>query len=271
MRRWAVLLLMVAASILSWAQTPDCASLTEQAFEMSGMNRELDQATQRFASDDFWRQFNTGSQDGGKVAGIVQSALRKNFDGPSLKKDLLHRVLTRCSTEQMSQAIQEMQTPFVARMMHLEAAAYTPEGQERIQKYLRVMQIAPPPDWQLETADAFDQKAGMTSFSVDAIVAVQRGMMTGLGAPPEAIAELKDQRKLLKVQIENTVLASIILTYNGVSKSDLSKYGDELSSGPLKWYHDTVRKSFMEILAEHATTMGQEIKDAVLTSRASGQ
>ena len=262
---------MVAGAMLSWAQTPDCASLTQQAFEMSGVNQQIDQMAQIFSSEDFLRQLEANSQDGGKAASIFTSILRKNLDGPSLKKDLMQRFLTRCSTWQISPAIQEMQTDFVARMLKLEADVYTPEGQERIQKYARIMQIAPPPDWQLENADAFDQKAGITEYTVDYLLAVKRGILTGMGAPPDVVAQLKEQRKLLKVQIENGILASIILTYNGVSKADLAKYGNELSTGPLRWYFDTVHKSLVEILLERSTAIGHDIKDAVLASREAGQ
>jgi hypothetical protein len=183
----------------------------------------------------------------------------------------MQRFLTRCSTWQIGPAIQEMQTDFVAGMLRREADNYTPEGQERIHKYARIMEIAPPPDWQLENADAFDQKAGITEYTVDYVLAVKRGILTGIGAPPDVVAQVKEQRKLLKVQIENGILASIILTYNGVKKADLAKYGDELSTGPLKWYFDTVHKSFVEILLERSTAVGRDIKDAVLASREAAQ
>jgi hypothetical protein len=261
------LLFVVLISMLTWAQTPDCASLTQQALEISGVTQELDQMAQTIGSDDYLRQMAGGKADRADFKTVFEPTMRKNLDGPSLKKELLRRVVARCKPEQMSQAIQEMQSPFVNRMLQLEAARYTPEGQEKIKKYMRIIQIAPPPDSQLDSANAFDRKVGVTDFTVDYLFAVTRGMLKGAGAPDDVLTQMQEHRKQMKAQIQGTILASILMTYSDVSKPDLAQYGDELSSGSLKWYYDAVHQSFVEMLELRSEAIGQDIRAAALAKR----
>jgi len=267
MKRLAGLSFVFLASMLVWSQTPDCASLTHQALEISGMNQEIDVMAQMVTSDDYLRQITAGREDGADFASIFKPIMRKNFDGTSLKKELQHRVVARCSVEQMGKAIQELQTPLVTRMLKLEADRYTPEGQERIKKYMRIIQIAPPPDSQLSTADAFDQRVGVTDFTVNYLLAINRGILSGAGVPEEVIGQLEERRKQMKAQIQGAVLASILMTYTGVDKADLTKYGEQLSSGALKWYYDAVHQSFLEMLEERARAIGEDVKAVAIAKR----
>lgn len=268
MKRFAGLLLIALASISSRAQTPDCTALAQQALEMSGMNREIDAVAQLFSSDDFISQMTADKPNGPDFAAVIKPIMTKTFNGPTLKKDLLRRVVARCRVDQMNQAVQEMQTALIARMLQLEAARYTPEGQEKIKKYMKIIQIAPPPDSQLEQADAFDRKVGVTEQTVDYLFAMTRGILGGAGAPPDLLSRLQERRKQLTAQLSGTTLASILLTYSGVSKPDLERYADKLSSGPMKWYYDTVHKSFLEVVEQRAEEIGHDIKSAVTVNRA---
>ncbi len=268
MKAFANLSFLALACVLAHAQNQDCPSLSQQALALSGMNQQVDAIGQMALSDEYFEQIAAGGKSDPEVAAVVRPVIRKDLDAASLKKDLLRRVVARCKPEPMKQAVAEMQTALVARMLQLEAAQYTPEGQEKIRKYMRMIQIAPPPDSQLDSADAFDRKAGVTDFTVNSLLAVTRGMLKGAGAPDSLASQLQENRKQIKAQIQSTVLASILLTYSGVNKADLAKYADELSSGPLKWYYDAVRQSFVEMLEERAEAMGQDIKAAAMAKRA---
>ena len=264
MKRLLALFLVVLASMFAAAQTRDCAAMTQQALELSGVNQDIDVMAQMVVSDDYLRQITAGKEDGSDFAAIFKPIMRKNLDGPSMKKELQRRVVARCKPEQMEHALQELQSPFVAHMLELEASRYTPEGQEKIKRYMRIIEIAPPPDSQLSSADAFDEKVGVTEFTVDYLIAVNRGILTGAGAPPDILTQLQEHRKQMKARIQGLVQASILITYTGVNKADLAKYGQELSSGPLKWYYDMVHQSFLEMLEQRARAIGQDVKAATV-------
>lgn len=255
--------LLIVTSVWSWGQAPDCASLSRQAMEMSGINLQIDAMGKTALSDEYFEQLAAGNNNGPEFAAVLKPIVRKHLDGDLLKKDLLSRMVARCKPEQMSQVIGAMQTPFMARMLQLEAAQYTSEGQEQIKKYMRIIQIAPPPDSQLDSAAAFDQKAELSDSMVDYLLAITRGMLKGAGAPDTVVQRLEERRKQMKAQIQGTVLAAILLTYKGVSKPDLAKYGDQLSSVPLKWYYDAVHIALVEMLLERSEAIGHEIKAAV--------
>ncbi|HEY6251503.1 MAG TPA: hypothetical protein VI685_16210 [Candidatus Angelobacter sp.] len=268
MKRLLGLLLVVLGSMCVWAQTPDCTSLSQQALELSGVNLDLDALGQMLLSDDFMNQ--SSGQQAAEVMAVLKPIMRKNLDAASMKKELLHRIVARCTQEKMNQVIQELQSPFVARMLLLENARHTPEGQEKAKKYERIIKIAPPPDSQLDTADAFDEKVHVSDFTVDSLMAVTRGMLQGAGAPDEALAELDSHRKELKAQIQGGVLATILMTYSGVNKADLTKYSVELSSGPLQWYYEAVHQSLVEMLEHRAQAIGRDMKAAVLSKQSGG-
>jgi hypothetical protein len=261
MKRIFPLFLVVMAAMFASAQTHDCAAMTQQALELTGVNQDIDVMAQMVVSDDYLQQITAGKDDGAAdFAAIFKPIMRKNFDGSAMKKELQRRVVARCKPEQMQHALEELQSPFVAHMLELEASRYTPEGQEKIKRYMRIMEIAPPPDSQVSTVDAFDQKVGVTEFTVEYLLAVTRGILTGAGAPPEAVAQLQEHRKQMKARIQGLVQASILVTYTGVNKADLSRYAQELSSGPLKWYYDTVHQSFLDMLEQRARAIGQDVK-----------
>src|SRR5215472_15495760 len=172
MKRLSGLFLVVLASMLAAAQPRDCAAMMQQALDLTGVNQDIDVMAQMVVSDDYLREITAGKDDGGDFAAIFKPVMRKNFDGTSLKKELLHRVVARCQPERMEQALQELQSPFVAHMLQLETSRYTPEGQEKIKKYMRIIEIAPPPDSQLSTAEAFDEKVGVSEFTVEYLLAI---------------------------------------------------------------------------------------------------
>ncbi|HEY6967864.1 MAG TPA: hypothetical protein VJA94_01565 [Candidatus Angelobacter sp.] len=264
MRRLSGLFLVVLASMLAMAQRRDCATMMQQALDLTGVNQDIDAMAQMVVSDDYLREITASKDDGSDFAAIFKPVMRKNFDGPSLKKELLHRVVARCQPERMEQALQELQSPFVAHMLELETSRYTPERQEKIKQYMRIIEIAPPPDSQLSAAEAFDEKVGESEFTVEYLFAIYRGILTGAGAPPDVIKQLQEHRKQMKARIEGLVQASILITYTGVSKADLAKYGQERSSGSLKWYYDTVRQSFLEMLELRARAIGQDVRTATV-------
>jgi len=267
MKRLPALILVVTASVLGWAQAPDCVSLTQQALQISGVDQQIDVTAQMLSSDDYLREIAADKPDGGDFIAVFKPIVQKDFNGAVLKKDLMRKVVARCKPQQMQEAIAELQSPFVAHMLQLEAARYTPEGQEKLKKYMRIVSIAPPPDSQVSSADAFDDKVGLTDLTVDYMLTITRGVLAGGGAPEEVISQLESRRKQMKAQLQPTAQASILVTYTGVSKSDLAKYGDELTSGPLKWYYDKVHESMLEVLAEHAQAIGKDLKSTMMAQK----
>lgn len=256
--------LVVFVAVFAAAQAPDCVTMTKQALELTGVNQDLEVMAQMIISDDYLQQITAGKDDSGDFAALFKPIMRKNFDAASLKQELQRRVTARCKPAQMKQALEELQSPFVAHMLELEAARYTPGGQEKIKKYMRIIQIAPPPDSQLSVAEAFDEKVGVSDFTVDYLLAIIRGIFTGADILPDAVAQLQEHRKQMKARIQGLVQASILVTYSGVNKADLVKYSQELSSGPLKWYYDIVHQSFLEMLEQRARSIGQDIKSATV-------
>ena len=264
-RSFAVLCLFLASVFVS-AQTStqpaDCASLTHQALELSGFNQSLDHITDILFSDPFLQQIR-GRESGEEFLSIFKPLMLKEFDAGLLRKEIQERVAARCNPEQMAQTVQKLQTPFVARMLELEAAGNTPEGQQKLQRYINIARTVPPTDDRMETLDALDASSGASDYETDSIIAVVRGMMGGLGAPPDAVGQLQAHRKEVKVQMQNAMELRMSVIYHGVTRPELQQYAKMLSAQPLKGFYAQVSKSFVEILEERSKALGQELKKAM--------
>jgi hypothetical protein len=268
MKRSFVLLLLVlahglaSAQTLASAQNNDCGALTHQALELSGFNQSLDQMAAIMGSDQFMQQVR-GQQSLEQFAAIYVPIVKKEFNAILLRQELQRRMVAHCDLEQMTQTVQRLQTPFVARMLALEAATSTPDGQEKIKRYIKMAELNPPTDDRMDTLNALDAASGSSDLVTDFTLAYLSGMMTGLGAPPEVVEQLRSRRNDLKAQMQNNIALSMSVTYHGVTRADLQQYAKELAAPPLKRFYGQLSNAFVEITQERALAIGQELKKAV--------
>ncbi|HEV7522220.1 MAG TPA: hypothetical protein VGP89_14055 [Candidatus Angelobacter sp.] len=258
---FALFLLFLACSLAS-AQTSDCGALTRQALDLSGFNQSIDHIADVISSDQFMQQIR-GRESADEFIAIFQPIFQKEFDAALLRKELQNRVAARCSAQQMDQTVQRLQIPFVSRMLALESAINTAEGQRKLKRYINIAQTVSPTDERMDALDALDASSGASDFAADSTIAVIRGMMNGLGAPPEIVAQVQAHRKDIKAQVQNNVELSMSVMYHGVTRPELQQYAKELSSEPLKGFNAQVQKVFLEIIEERSKAMGQDLKKAI--------
>lgn len=266
MKRSFVLLLLVLGYGMASAQTGDCAALTHHALELSGFNQSLDQMASIMASDQFMQQVR-GQQSLEQFAAIYLPIVKKEFNASLVRHELQNRIVAHCDPEQMAQTVQRLQTPFVARMLALDVAASTPEGQEKIKRYIKMAELNPPTDDRMDALGALDAASGASDLVTDFTLAYLSGMMTGLGAPPEVVDQLRARRNELKAQMQNNIALSMSVTYHGVTRADLQQYARELGAPPLKSFYVELSKTFVEITRERALAIGQELKKAAPTPK----
>jgi hypothetical protein len=260
-RSFRLLFLFLACGIAS-AQTSDCNALTHQALELSGFNQSLDQMAAIMSSDQFMQQVR-GRETMEQFAAIYIPIVKKEFNASLLRHEMESRMAAHCDLEQMIQTVQRLQTPLVARMLALDTAASTPEGHEKIQRYIKIAQLNPPSDDRMDALDALDAAAGSSDLVTDFTLAYLTGMMTGFGALPEVVDQLRSRRNELKAQMQNNIALSMSVTYHGVTRLDLQQYAKELSAPPLKKFYGQLSKTFVEITQERARAIGQDLKKAV--------
>jgi hypothetical protein len=262
MKRSVALLFVFLACGLASAQTSDCGALTHQALELSGFNQSIDHMADVIGSDQFMQQIR-GRASAEEFITIFQPILEKEFNAALLRRELESRMAAHCNPEQMTLAVQRMQSPFVARMLALESEVSTPEGQKKLKRYINIVQTVPPSDDRIDALDALDASVGASDFATDSTIAVMRGMMNGLGAPPEIVAQVQAHRKDIKTQVQNNVELSMAVMYHGVTRPELQQYAKELSSEPLKGFNEQVKKVFLELMEERSQAIGQDLKKSM--------
>src|SRR5690242_19744481 len=262
MNRSVALLFVFLTCGLACAQTADCGVLTHQALELSRFNESLDHMAEIMASDQFMEQVR-GRDSLEEFAAIFTPIIKKEFNGTLLRQEMQSRMAAHCNQEQMTQAVQRLQSPLVARMLALEAEGNKPEGQAKIQKYIKIAQMNPPSDDRVDALDAIDANSGSSDLVTDFTLAFLTGMMTGVGAPPDVVEQLRSHRKDLKAQMQNNIELSMTVTYHGVSRADLQQYAKELASPSVKTFYAQVSRTFVEITHERALQIGQDLKKAM--------
>lgn len=255
-----VFLLLLATCVCAPAQSADCEALTRQALELSGFDQYVDRLSGTFVSNEFMQQFR-GSRPVEEFIPIFKPILLKEFNPAALRREMHDRVSAHCDAQQMALTVEQLQTPLQAKMLALEAAANTPEGQEQLKKYIEIAKTAPPTEERIEALDAIDSSTGASDFVTDTVMAVMRGMMTGQGAPQDVIAQFESHRREIKLQMQNNVELTMSVTYHGVTRPELLQYARELSAPPLKAFYALVNRTFTQLLEERARAVGQELKN----------
>ena len=262
MKQTFAVLCLLLASVYAAAQTPDCAALTHQALELSGFNKSLDPLAADLSSERFMQQMR-GSESSEEFVKIFQPIMQKDFNVESLRKEIQQRVAAHCNPTLMAQTIERLQTPLVAKMVVLELATSSPEGQEKLKKYIRIAMTVPPTDDRIDAVDAVDASTGESDFVTDIIMAMMRGMLTGMDAPPELVERIQEHRRDFKAQMQNSVELSMTVTYHGVTRMELQQYAKEMGSQPMKGFYTEVDKAFVAIVEERARLMGQDLKKVI--------
>ncbi len=242
------------------AQTPDCAALSHSVLEASGFAVALDDFARNANSDQFMQQLPGVAQTDSNFLTLFKPIVVKEFSSDLMKKAVEARLQSKCKPAQMSQALARLHDPFVARMLALEAEAATPAGKEKLQRYAKIYQLAPPPDDRLDAVTALDQSSGLTDFTVDSVFAVVRGMLSGSNGESQALEQLTEYRASFRAQIQSGVQLSMLATYHDVSKPDLRQYAKELSTEPLKTLFAQLRQSMLEVFEERAHAAGEDLR-----------
>lgn len=262
MKLKTILAFLLFACGTALAQTNDCASLTHQALDLSGFNQTIDYMANALASDQFVQQLH-GRQDSEQFFNALQPVLKKEFSSEILRRELQNRIAARCDAEQMRQTIEKLQSPFIARMLTLEAATNSAEGQAKLQRYINIAQTVPPTDDRMDALEKLDESAGISDFVTDFQMAMFRGILTGAGAPKEVLDQIPLRRREMKEQRQNYVELGMSVTYHGVTRPELLQYAGELSAPPLKGFYSLVRKTFVEIVGERSQAMGRDLKPII--------
>ena len=113
----------------------------------------------------------------------------------------------------------------------------------------------PPSDERIDALDAIDGNSGSSDLVTDFDhCRFLTGMMTGVGAPPDVVEQLRAHRKDMKAQMQNNVELSMSVTYHGVTRVDLQQYAKELASpAHRRRFYAQVSRTFVEITQERRT------------------
>lgn len=255
-----VLFVYFLAGIAGWAQTNDCTTLSGQALELSGFNTDIDQQA-NYANDPVFVQSLIQSwQLPANSTATVQAALRKGVDAGVVRFELTKLVASGCKPDQMAVVVKTLRLPLLLHMTEVENAAKTPQGLKELNDYLRQHAQEWPSLPRMSAFQKLDTNLGLTDFSVKNFLAVQSGMLDGLGirgAKNMKSAYVSDRTKAL---IAGGHLQIMGATYRSVNDADLKDYVQIQTSEPMKSFCLLVMRSLLIVDEQRGQIIGEEIK-----------
>jgi len=267
MKTLVALTILLTLALPAVAQQGDCTALTHRALELSGLNQSILDMTQMLNSEQFMQQVSRGQGGVSDFSTKFKPVMLKDFDGSIMRSQLESRLTAQCDPAKLAAAIAVMKSPLVSRMLALEAEAGTPQGQEKVKRYARAIQVVPPPDDRLDAIAVLDDSAGSSDLAADAVIVVTRGMLAGAGDQSDVAEELARHRKDLKMSLRNALQVSMLCTYKSVSRAEILEYAKELRSGPLKTFYDQAKQAFLGVMEERARAAGADLKTVITASR----
>jgi hypothetical protein len=267
MKILVALTILLTLALPAAGQQGDCTALAHQALELSGLNQSILDMTRMLNSEQFMQQVSRGQNGVSDFSTKFKPIMLKDFDGSIMRAELETRLTADCDPVKLAAAIEVMKSPLVSRMLALEAEAGTPQGQEKVKRYARAIQVVPPPDDRLDAIASLDDSAGSSDLAVDAVIVVTRGMLAGAGDDSSAVEDLTRHRNDLKMGLRNALQVSMLCTYKSVSRTDLLEYARLLRAEPLKTFYDQAKQAFLDVMEERARAAGADLKTVITASR----
>jgi hypothetical protein len=255
-----VLFVYVLAGIAGWAQTNDCTTLSAQALELSGFNIEIDQQA-NYANDPVFVQSVIQSwQLPANSTAVVREALRQGVEPGVVRFELTKLVASGCKPEQMALVVKTLRLPLLLHITDVENAAKTPQGLKELNAYLLQHAHEWPSLPRMSALQKLDTNLGLTDFSVKNFLAVQSGMLDGLGIRGAKNMKLAYVSDWAKGQITGGHLQIMGAIYRSVNDADLKEYIQIQTSEPMKSFCLLVMRSLLIVDEQRGQTIGEEIK-----------
>src|SRR5437588_663154 len=101
MKTLTALAILLTLAMPAVAQQGDCAALTHQALELSGLNQSILDMTQMMNSEQFMQQVSRGQSGSADFSAKFKPIIMKDFDGSIMRRELESRLLSQCDPAKM--------------------------------------------------------------------------------------------------------------------------------------------------------------------------
>jgi hypothetical protein len=259
MRRFLTLVLLLLSCGLLAAQTEDCSSLAQQALELSGFNRDIDQLAEQVKAPNFSEELSTGWNLSPEAVATITRAMQKGFEPQSMKNELQALLAFQCRPDQMGQVIQKLQLPWISRMVSMEAAVKTPQGQQEFRQWALVNSSNIPSLPRMAVLQKMDKGVGASDFAAALLLTASSGVASGLGLRGASNIKLNKYSEWEKAEIGGNTLTVLLFTYRSASDEELRDYTKALIAEPLKGFYAQARQSFLNMIEDRGKIIGEEL------------
>lgn len=224
-------------------------SVTMEVMRLSGLLTQVDLLAW-MVQGEFERWRRGGFRPPGGAASVVAHA----FSADTLRTNMHHSLARSLDQERTRPLLSWLRSPLSQRIVALETASSTAEGQKELVAFINQLPSTPPASGRLTLIHRLEQAGNVTQGSAIVLAAAGaalRRTLAPLASPAGMSArDLDGPRAALAVD-ENyryRIMISLLFTYRELSDAELARYVSFLESPTGRWFTEVTHRTFLASL-----------------------
>jgi len=247
-------------------QSPD--SLAQDLMVKSGLEKQVQQLPE-LVHMGIMRQQQESQQIPPQKFERLQHAIVEAFNPHTLQKDILARVRTELTVDEMKAALVWWNSSLGGKIAHLEEAAATPQAMAEMAAMAQTLRQQPPAADRLTQIRQLEKALAVTELTVDMTLNIEIAAAASLAAvllpmhqqPSfDALkANAEKKRAQVKIALEPQVLVSLLYTYKSLEDAELDRYIAFAESEPGRKSYTVMTQALSSALAEAGQAAGKSM------------
>lgn len=256
LRRYLLPLILLLATRPVAAQTqPDCGTLTDKAFQVTGTQQEIADLPE------FGLQF-ARSMGSTLDASSIRTFKRALAPDPWLK-DLRKALEQNCDSTMLQDVISAMDNPAGAKIREVERTEQNPAMAHARSEFYRNMRLHPPADRRDQLAIRLGEATESAEMSWNVVEATSRAAAKATGTVVSD-TDMAMLRQKFRPMLQSAVLLDVLFIYRNVSDDELEQYVRALETPSFRKFNHTLNQAI-------ATTFATRITAAMVNLRRSAK
>jgi len=246
------------------ALTNDKNLLAKEVLELSGTKKQISQIPQFLEGSLAGQKGKLDEQTFNTLCNIMRDA----FKAETLYENLESTFIKNIDTKTLKDTKLWYQSELAKKITKLEIKASTPDSMQEMQKFAENFQKTPPPQSRIALAKDLDNYSKSTEMTLNMILGITEGIMTGINASLPAKQKMKhtDLKKqidttqaMLKPSIESTTLVSFLFTYKDLTDKEFESYVSFHKSKVGQTFNKSLWKAMNHSFSQASNTIGKNM------------
>ena len=250
-------LALAQASAQSTQRQTECGTAIDSALNLSGFNdaaRAMPEQVREQIDQQMRSNEGMPPETRKQLAGIAM----RTFYAPGIVRSVKQNLMKDCDLGMLQSTIHELQSVTAQRIRQQEALSMTPDGQKGVNAFYADLEANPPAASRMALLERMDRSLAITDSTLDMILAISKGMVTGFGGKWGEPAEVEAMKLEYRRSIHNAMIANQLFTYRNISDEDLGRYVSIYETPAVHKFSDQLQQSMLQTMVERSEAMARE-------------